>query len=251
MEILLAPLSLTMILPSWSMQTPAGYEICPVPMVLMWLPFWWNTWIWLLSLSATNMLSSESTKRCQGFETCPAPTMRTKLPWKSKICNRLPMYSLPTIFPFGRRPTPTGWLIWPFPVPFDPNFLTNWPWVEDLNAMVVSVSHNIISLLINNNTTWGNELAIAISLWTKHTKKGALLIKNLNAVVGGVSYHDLVVSLINSHTARLNKLPISLSIRPKLKQESAILIKHLNAMVVSISDNNFSPGIACDRKKDR
>jgi len=146
MEILWAAAWLTILLPSRSMQIPRGYDICPVPMDLMWLPFWWNTWMRLLPASATKMLSSESAKRCQVFLTCPAPTTRTNLPRGSKIGRRWPIFSATTIFPFDRRPIPRGFFIRPFSDPFDPNFLINWPW--ELNAIFVDISHDIISLLV-------------------------------------------------------------------------------------------------------
>jgi len=113
--------------------------------------------------------------------------------------------------------------------------------------MVEGISHDIISLLVNNNATWISELSVTLSLGAKLMKKSSLLIKDLNATVPGVSHHDLVVPLVDNHTTRLRKLPISISIGPKLQQKLAMSIKHLNTMVASVSDNNLTPHIARHR----
>jgi len=78
--------------------------------------------------------------------------------------------------------------------------------------MVARIRHDIISLLVNNNTGRGRELPITVPIRSKNTKKGSLFIKDLNAVVVAISHHDLVVPLVDSHTSRKIKLAISPSL---------------------------------------
>jgi len=84
--------------------------------------------------------------------------------------------------------------------------------LKNLNAMVTVISHDIIPLLVNNNTRRMLELSNTVSLRPKNPKKASFFIEDLNAVVGGVSHQDLIVSLVDSHTIWTIKLAISQSI---------------------------------------
>jgi len=77
--------------------------------------------------------------------------------------------------------------------------------------MVVSISDDIILLLVNHHAKGSVEQPIVLTMRPKGTKEGSLLIKDLYAVVVGVSHHDLVVPLINCQPSRIVKLPISSS----------------------------------------
>ena len=78
--------------------------------------------------------------------------------------------------------------------------------------MIPKIRNDIISLLVNNNTIRVRELPITFTFRPKNTNKGPLLIKDLNAVVVGVSYDDLVVPLVDCDATRFIKLAIFISL---------------------------------------
>ena len=88
--------------------------------------------------------------------------------------------------------------------------------------MIVVISHEIVSLLINHDSIRVVEVPIAFSIRSKHSKKGAFLIEYLNTMVEGVRYYDLiVVPWVDGNSRRLRKLAFG----AEFKQEVAVSIK--------------------------
>jgi len=116
----------------------------------------------LLPESATKMLSSESTKRCQGSLICPAPTIRQNCPEDQRSATYC-HYSQPPQYSHSTEDESRGLLHLTISLSFRPKLphkLTTQ--VDYLNAAVARISHDIISLRVNNNTTWVRELPITL-----------------------------------------------------------------------------------------
>jgi len=217
MEILWLPTSLTIILPSRSMQTPQGYDICPAPIVLMHLPFWWNTWMHLLLWSATKMLSSKSTKRWQGFLNCPAPTIRSRYNFLVINNNTTWVRELPitrTIWPEHSKKVALL--------------------IKHLNTMTINVSHHdLVVPLIDSYSVGMCELSISISIRPKLEQELAISIKYLNAMVGIISNSNLSSFIIRTISRSLSK-EINLSMVEWISSSVALACSRTPLIVVVI-----------------
>jgi len=118
--------------------------------------------------SATKMLSSESTKRCQGFFPLPGTHNSNKIALRIKylqpIATKLSHHNVP----IRQKTNTNGVCHLTLPSSKRSKLHDKLTFrVENLNAIVVAISHDIISLLVNNNTTRGRELSITLPMRPK------------------------------------------------------------------------------------